>query len=323
MSTIREQGLAVPDADLWVVSLDLAAQNAAVREALWPNNVGWDAVIFDEAHRLTPTAKTYHRVGRELSESVPHALFLTATPHRGDEWYFRELLHLVDPGLFPTTKRPDARKRTPAAARLRPGPLHFLRRMKEQLVDYDSRSRLFKDREAHNVKVSLNSVEQNAYDDAQELVRLYFPPDGRILAAMVYGKRAASSLQALAETLRRRRDRMGTDDRVSRDAVQRHHRMRTRRRDHRSRPRRPIDIQFSSWPPPYNGGAAHLPPGRPRHESPLPRRHRPARRVQPVRPRANARQREIDPQYSAGRCSAGVLARQPPNRWGPNIWCCH
>ena len=220
MATIREQGLAVPDADLWVVSLDLAAQNAAVREALWPNNAGWDAVIFDEAHRLTPTAKTYHRVGRELSESVPHALFLTATPHRGDEWYFRELLHLVDPGLFPTTKRPDARKRTPpsgtaATARLTPGPLHFLRRMKEQLVDYDSRSRLFKDREAHNVKVGLNSVEQNAYDDAQQLVQLYFPPDGRILAAMVYGKRAASSLRALAETLRRRRDRMGTDDRVS------------------------------------------------------------------------------------------------------------
>ncbi|MDE0664811.1 MAG: helicase-related protein [Acidimicrobiaceae bacterium] len=221
MSTIREQGLVVPAADLWVVSLDLAAQNAAVREALWPDNAGWDAVIFDEAHRLTPTAGTYHRVGRELSESVPHALFLTATPHRGDEWYFRELLHLVDPALFPTTERPDARKRTPpsvtttAAATLKPGPLHFLRRMKEQLVDYDSRSGLFKEREAHNVKVSLSSAEQRAYDDAQELVRLYFPPDGRILAAMVYGKRAASSLQALAETLRRRRDRMGTDDRVS------------------------------------------------------------------------------------------------------------
>ena len=220
METIRQDGLAVPGADLWVVSLDLAAQNAAVREALWPNNAGWDAVIFDEAHRLTPTAETYHRVGQDLSESVPHALFLTATPHRGDEWYFRELLHLVDPDLFPTLDRRDARRRAPrgapgaSAAALMPGPLHFLRRMKEELVDYDSRSRLFKDREAHNIKVDLNFSEQHAYNYAQGLVEAYFPQDGRMLAAMVYGKRAASSLQALAETLRRRRSKMGTDDRI-------------------------------------------------------------------------------------------------------------
>ena len=220
MSTIREQGLAVPGADLWVVSLDLAAQNVAVREALWPDNAGWDAVIFDEAHRLTPTAETYHRVGVELSSSVPNALFLTATPHRGDEWFFRELLHLVDPDMFPTTPRPDARRSTPptvsaAGVGLQPGPMHFLRRMKEELVDYDTRSRLFKEREAHNIEVLLNSVEQDAYDRAQTLVGEFFAPAGRMLAAMVYGKRAASSLRSLDQTLRRRRAHMGTNDRTT------------------------------------------------------------------------------------------------------------
>ena len=222
METIRQDGLSVPGADLWVVSLDLAAQNVKVREALWPGNAGWDAVIFDEAHRLTPTAETYHRVGEELSAAVPHALFLTATPHRGDEWYFRELLHLVDPDMFPSTPKPDARRSAHpnvvrAGAGFKPGPLHFLRRMKEELVDYDSRSRLFKEREAHNIKVDLNSAEQHAYEQAQTLVQEFFPPAGRMLAAMVYGKRAASSLHALSQTLHRRRNNMGTNDRIASD----------------------------------------------------------------------------------------------------------
>ena len=87
-----------------------------------------------------------------------------------------------------------------------------MRRMKEELVDYDTESLLFKEREAVNVKVRMNSTEQRFYDRALELVAMYFPVRGRALAAMVYGKRAASSLYALAETLRRRCDKMGTGD---------------------------------------------------------------------------------------------------------------
>ena len=66
----------------WVVSLELAAMNSAVLEAVHPDVASWDLVIFDEAHRLTPTAETFHRVGRVLAKNVPRALLLTATPHR-------------------------------------------------------------------------------------------------------------------------------------------------------------------------------------------------------------------------------------------------
>ena len=226
--TIRQRALAGSEDDLWVVSLNLAAVNPAVRQALHPDEAGWDAIIFDEAHRMTPTAETFHRVGKQLSANVPHAVFLTATPHRGDEWYFRELLHLVDPDVFPTSseaasglprrrrsEQPDAKRITP----LTPGPLHFLRRMKEQLVDYDTESLLFKEREAANVKVQMNPTEQRFYDRALELVEAYFPVRGRGLAAMVYGKRAASSMYALAETLRRRHDKMGTGDAAADDSA--------------------------------------------------------------------------------------------------------
>ena len=215
--TVRQQGLSVPGLDTWVVSLNLAAANPSVLEALHPDTAGWDAVIFDEAHRMTPTAATFHRVGQQLA-TVPNAVLLTATPHRGDEWFFSELMHLVDPDIFPTSPRPDRRSQAPTGGvGLRPGPLHFLRRMKEQLVDFDNRTPLFKDREAHNIRVPLNSAEQRLYGQAQDLVERFFPQRGRQLAAMVYGKRAASSLHSLAETLRRRSEQMGTADRITGD----------------------------------------------------------------------------------------------------------
>ncbi len=216
--TVRWDGLTTAPDDTWVVSLHLAAANPQVREALHPNEAGWDAVIFDEAHRMTPTAETLHRVGRELSADVPHALFLTATPHRGDERYFRELLHLVDPTIFPSAVGGDTLASQPGAGApptrklIRPGSLHFLRRMKEQLLDYDSHTRLFREREAFNLKVRLNATERQFYDASQYIANTYFPVRGRQLAAMVYGKRAASSLYALTCTLRRRLDRMGTAD---------------------------------------------------------------------------------------------------------------
>ena len=206
--TIRQDALATPH-DLWVVSLELAAVNQAVYEAIHPDRAGWDAVVFDEAHRMTPTATAYHRVGRMLALNTPRTVLMTATPHRGNEWLFRSLMHLVDPKVFPAVERLD--KDQPAHS-LKPGPLHFLRRMKEELVDYDGATKLFEAREARNVAVPLNAEERGFYNEALDLVDAYFPPSATTLAKMVYGKRAASSLYALAETLRRRRGGMGSEN---------------------------------------------------------------------------------------------------------------
>ena len=197
--TVWERALSL-DHDLWIVSLELAAVNAAVQEAIRPDRAGWDLVIVDEAHRLTPTAQSYHRVGRLLTDGSPRALLMTATPHRGSEWLFRHLLHLVDPEVYPDPGG-DPRQ---SLTGLRPGGIHFLRRMKEDLVDYDGVTRLFKRRHATNHRVPLNAVELDIYEQALGLVDRFFAPSARPLARMVYGKRAASSLHALAETLRRR-----------------------------------------------------------------------------------------------------------------------
>ena len=203
-ATIREDALSLSH-DLWVVSLELAAINPQVQEAIRPDRAGWDVVVFDEAHRLTPTAETFFRVGELLATHTPRALLMTATPHRGREWLFRALLHLVDPDVFPQVTQNDEPDRS-----LKPGPVHFLRRMKEDLVDYDGVTKLFKGRRATNKPVPLNSIEDAYYQEALDMVGDFFPAVAQPLARMVYGKRAASSLYALAETLRRRRDRMGT-----------------------------------------------------------------------------------------------------------------
>ena len=159
----------------------------------------------DEAHRLTPTAAGFHQVGRLLAKNTPRALLMTATPHRGKEWLFRHLLHLVDPAIYPD---PGADPNINLSA-LKPGPIHFLRRMKEDLVDYDGKTRLFKGRTAHNHSLPLSLLEYGYYQAALDMVEQFFPPAAQPLARMVYGKRAASSLYALAQTLRRRADHMG------------------------------------------------------------------------------------------------------------------
>lgn len=202
-ATVREDAL--NSNDLWVVSLELAAVNPAVQDAVRPDKAGWDLVVFDEAHRLTPTAAGFYQVGRLLAKNTPRALLMTATPHRGKEWLFRHLLHLVDPAIYPDPGN-DPNVELNA---LRPGPIHFLRRMKEDLVDYDGKTRLFKGRTAQNHNIPLSATEYGYYQAALEMVDRYFSPAAQPLARMVYGKRAASSLHALAETLKRRQLHMG------------------------------------------------------------------------------------------------------------------
>jgi len=59
-NTVREE--AVSSHGLWVVSLELAAVNPAVQDAIRPDRAGWDLVIFDEAHELEDVAGSYFGV---------------------------------------------------------------------------------------------------------------------------------------------------------------------------------------------------------------------------------------------------------------------
>lgn len=185
-----------PRVAVWVVSVDLFTYNNDVRRKIAGARASWSLTVFDEAHRLTPTSQ-YLSAARELSGRTHHLLLLTATPHRGKEHFFRGLLNLLDPTLYPWDSR-----QTDYDTALRPSTLSFLRRMKEELKDLEGRP-LFPPRHAETVPIELTGPEEVAYTAVMDYVDAFYG-EHATLARSIYGKRAASSIVAAAATIRRR-----------------------------------------------------------------------------------------------------------------------
>ncbi|MBO4236830.1 helicase-related protein [Pseudonocardia alni] len=187
-----------PRVSVWVVSVDLFTYNNDVRRKIAGARASWTLVVFDEAHRLTPTSQ-YLTAARELSVRTHHLLLLTATPHRGKEHFFRGLLNLLDPTLYPWDPR-----QTEYETALRPSTLSFLRRMKEELKDLEGHN-LFPPRYAETVQIDLVGPEEAAYTAVMDYVDAFYG-ENATLARSIYGKRAASSIIAASATVRRREE---------------------------------------------------------------------------------------------------------------------
>jgi SNF2 family DNA or RNA helicase len=185
-----------PRVDVWITSLDLFTHNFDVRRKAAGARASWSLAVFDEAHRLTPTSR-YLAAAKELAARSHHLLLLTATPHRGKEHFFRGLCNLLDAELYPWEPEDDHYDDA-----LRPSRLSFLRRMKEELRDVDG-SRLFPDRFAETVAVTLGELEFIAYEAVMEYAEKWYG-ENSTLALSIYGKRAASCFAAAEATLRRR-----------------------------------------------------------------------------------------------------------------------
>jgi superfamily II DNA or RNA helicase len=187
-----------PRVSVWIVSVDLYTYTPDVRRKVSGARASWSLAIFDEAHRLTPTSQ-YLGAAAELGNRSHHLLLLTATPHRGKEHFFRGLLNLLDPTIYPWDPR-QTEYETPS----RPSTLSFLRRMKEELKDLEG-NELFPPRYAETIPVALNGAELAAYRAVMDYVDAYYG-DNATLARSIYGKRAASSLVAAEATIRRRHE---------------------------------------------------------------------------------------------------------------------
>ncbi len=185
-----------PRYDTWVVSVDLFTHNPDVRRKVAGDHSSWSLVVFDEAHRLTPTSQ-FLAASRQVADRTHHLLLLTATPHRGKEHYFRGLMNLLDPTLYPW----DSKQREYDSA-LVPSRMSFLRRMKEGLVDHTGNP-LFPPRFSETIPVTLNAYEAAAYEAVMDYVENFYA-ENAVLARSIYGKRAASSLHSVTETLKRR-----------------------------------------------------------------------------------------------------------------------
>jgi SNF2 family DNA or RNA helicase len=197
--------------DQCVVSLDLAWRGDALESLARARR--WDLVIVDEAHKMAAYQRgaklertRRYRLGEILTEHTEHLLLLTATPHKGDPENFRLLLQLIDPDLFADTEILGR------AVQRRENPI-FLRRLKEDMVDFDGRP-LFPPRHVLTLGVELTEPEQQLYEAVTDYVADSFnralAEDNRnvTFALIVLQRRLASSVRAIRRSLEHRRDRL-------------------------------------------------------------------------------------------------------------------
>lgn len=174
----------------------------------------FDLVIVDEAHKMAAykygekVSKTSrYKLGEMLSANTEHLLFLTATPHKGDNENFRLFLDLLEPGFFATSDMLEESIREDENTL-------FLRQIKEDMRDFEGKP-LFLPRYVSTPAYALSDPERDLYRDVTEYVRNQFnsalSQDKKRnigFALMVLQRRLASSSFALWRSLRRRRDKL-------------------------------------------------------------------------------------------------------------------
>lgn len=198
--------------DRLITSIDFVKQDE-VRSSLRASR--WDLVIVDEAHKMSAYAyatrnkvkvdKTKrYQVGEVLSRQAEHVLFLTATPHRGDDENFRLFLDLLRPGFFSETgllKEAVENEENPV----------FVRRLKEDMRTFEGKA-IFPPRHVHTISFGLTDPEIQLYNAVTRYVQEYFDKakENRSItfALMILQRRLTSSTHAIWKSLQRRKERL-------------------------------------------------------------------------------------------------------------------
>jgi superfamily II DNA or RNA helicase len=194
-----------------ITSMDFAKQ-----EDILPSlsSTHWDLVIVDEAHKMAAyrysdkTSKTdRYKLGEILSKKSTHLLFLTATPHKGDQENFRLFLDLLVPGFF--AKEEFIQE----SINNKDNPL-FIRRLKEDLRDLEGKP-IFTNRYPKTIKFRLSDKEKKLYNELSEYVISQYnkalqkdKKKNIAFALLILQRRMASSTYALLKSLERRKQRL-------------------------------------------------------------------------------------------------------------------
>ena len=198
--------------DRCIASIDFLKQDD-IRQTM--RSAVWDLVIVDEAHKLSAygystkkgmrvdKTKRY-KVGEIISKNTTHLLFLTATPHRGDEENFRLFLDLLRPQFFSKTEL------LKESVESKDNPL-FVRKLKEDMMDFSGKN-LSTPRNVRTVSFPLTNDENKLYTEVTEYVKNYFDraKEKRSItfAMMILQRRLTSSVFAIHSSLERRKKRL-------------------------------------------------------------------------------------------------------------------
>ncbi len=92
----------------YIASMDLLKREERISRIV---DVEWDLIIVDEVHKFGYKTKRFWKIGKMLIEGKPsrNAIFLSATPHRGDPRDYILRLKLLDPYLVEDWKNLDRR----------------------------------------------------------------------------------------------------------------------------------------------------------------------------------------------------------------------
>ena len=171
----------------------------------------WDLVVVDEAHHLGLDERTGETLAYSLvadlekRRKINSLLFFTGTPHRGKDFAFFGLMHLVRPDLFdPEEDSVEQLARLPQA---------MIRNNKAAVTDLQGNG-LFQPVTVRNREYGYNEAESRFYRTLSAFIldgRAYAATlDGRaqtarMLVLITLQKLAASSIAAIRQALRKRR----------------------------------------------------------------------------------------------------------------------
>ena len=203
-----------------ITSLDLAK-----RTEILPGlqQVRWDLVIVDEAHRMSARDESHksqrYRLGELLRDSADHVLLLTATPHKGDPQNFTLFLQLLDQDAYAdvsSIREAMERRRAP----------FYLRRTKEAMVHFPERQAdgtwtakpVFTKRIPRTAEFAIEGAEFELYQKITRFVKRQSAraaaqgdnPRARAVGFLMslYQRRLASSTYAMRRSLENRARRL-------------------------------------------------------------------------------------------------------------------
>ena len=212
-----------------ITSLDLAK-----RQDILPGleQVHWDLVVIDEAHRMSASDETHkslrYRLGEKLRDSTDNILLMTATPHKGDPQNFTLFLQLLDQDVYAdVTSIRKAMEQNHAP--------FYLRRVKEAMVHFPelqddgtwAAKPVFTERIPRTADFTIEGDELDLYNEVTDFVkrqsmRAYQLGDDRRARAVgflmaLYQRRLASSTHAMVRSLENRVRRLDTGLQQARD----------------------------------------------------------------------------------------------------------